>query len=471
MTINSRIAELAVWLGDAFQSYERDYRKITTDADRAPLPTDDATNGYQPGSRWQWGGRSWRATDTTPGAAKWRTEGAPYLTDWASPQAALDWVASVGGELVIPAGTHTLTAPLNLTKLGHLNRRAVLRGEGQSSILQFNGIPGNAIYAGSPAVAGSGLGWDLRDFRVKGQSNTSMTGIFLEYANSARLSRVWFTTMQDAIRMKDTYGVRITECTATQLGRDFLRAETRTFHLIMRDNGAFGIGGYFLNLTGPGANLNIRCEANDVEVCGGLVKTQGTIDGFAWVGNYMEQAAGQMFDFNADVRGEISGSNTFQLSNSQVIDRFLGSMDNNHVVTTQVTWGEDAFPSVGNNAAGVSGSIAPSPKRVPVIGSAYMDQGFYDPVGYYKDHTGRVYLQGNAARNTDVAAPTLPYTLFTLPEGYRPAAPMTFVTTGTTTGTTGPTKIRITAAGGVIIDAITANDLGLGGINFMAGAG
>lgn len=470
MTIDSRIAALAVWLGDAFQTYLHSYRKVTTDAGRAPLPTDDATDGYEPGSRWQWGGRSWRATDTTPGAAKWRTEGVPYLTDWDSPQEALNWVASEGGELVIPAGTHTLTAPLNLAKLGPLGRRAVLRGEGQSSILQFNGISGNAIYAGSPTVAGSGLGWELRDFRVRGQSNASMTGIFLEYANSARLSQVWFQTMQDAIRMKDTYGVRITGCHATQLGRDFLRAETRTFHLIMRDNGAFGIGGYFLNLTGAGANLNIRCEANDVEVCGGLVRTLGTIDGFAWVGNYMEQATGQMFDFTAGVRGEISGGNTFQLSNAQVVDLFLGSMDNNHVVTTQVTWGINASPSVGNNAAGASGSIAPSPKRVPVIGSAYMQQGFYDQVGYYKDQTGRVYLQGNATRNTDVAAPTLPYTLFTLPDGFRPAAPMTFVTTGTTTGTTGPTKIRVTAAGGVIIDAISANDVGLGGINFMAGA-
>lgn len=46
-------------------------RKLSTDAGRAPLPSDDETQGYEVGSRWQWQGREWVATSVTAGAARW----------------------------------------------------------------------------------------------------------------------------------------------------------------------------------------------------------------------------------------------------------------------------------------------------------------------------------------------------------------------------------------------------------------
>lgn len=46
-------------------------RKNTFDATRAPLPTDDETQGYAPGSRWLWQGREWVAAGVAAGAAEW----------------------------------------------------------------------------------------------------------------------------------------------------------------------------------------------------------------------------------------------------------------------------------------------------------------------------------------------------------------------------------------------------------------
>lgn len=45
--------------------------KSTLDATRAPLPTDDETQGYAPGSRWLWQGQEWVLVDAAAGAAAW----------------------------------------------------------------------------------------------------------------------------------------------------------------------------------------------------------------------------------------------------------------------------------------------------------------------------------------------------------------------------------------------------------------
>lgn len=370
---------------------------------------------------------------------------------------------------MIPVGTTILTAPLSLAKLGQLGRRAVLRGEGQSSILQFNGVTGDAIYAGSPTVTGSGLGWELRDFRVKGESNASMTGIFLEYANSARIRGVWFERMQDAIRMKDTYGVRISECHATQLGGDFLQLDKHTFHLIVRENSIFNIGGYFLNCISPTSMLmNIHMEGNDIEVAGGLIKSSVPIYASKYVSNYMEQCSLQVFDFDAEAHIEFSG-NTLQMSDAQVIDNFHGTFTGNHVYDTQFTWGTGSYPrEVGANFIGALASVARKPKRAATLNPAYVAQGSYETISYHKDITGRVHLQGHAMRDTTaVPSLTLPYLLFTLDAGYRPIAPQTFVTQGTGNGTA---KVRVTVGGSVYIDANAAGDasIALGGITFMS---
>lgn len=52
-------------------------RKNTLDATRAPLPSDDETQGYAPGSRWLWQGQEWMATSTASGGAVWLRNGDP----------------------------------------------------------------------------------------------------------------------------------------------------------------------------------------------------------------------------------------------------------------------------------------------------------------------------------------------------------------------------------------------------------
>lgn len=46
-------------------------KKLTTDALRAPLPTDDASQGYEAGSRWQHEGQEWVLANPAAGAAAW----------------------------------------------------------------------------------------------------------------------------------------------------------------------------------------------------------------------------------------------------------------------------------------------------------------------------------------------------------------------------------------------------------------
>lgn len=451
-------------------------RKINTSPNRAPLPTDDADIGYQPGSRWQWGGREWVATDTTPDAAKWRPVYTPYVTDWDTIQASLDWLAITGGEVVVPVGVHTLTEPLNLAKLGPAGIRAVLRGQGQSSILQFNGVAGDAIYGGSGSVPGAGLGWELQELRIRGQVGVDMTGIFLENANSAKIKDVWFQTMQDAIRMSDTYGVRITDCHATGLTRDFVRLAERTFLLVLRDNGGFGVGdnmvvpGYFLHCPDTvGSLVNIVIDSNDIEVVGGVIKSNIPIYGLRYTSNYMEQSAGQVFDFNAPVYGQITGGNTLQMSGAQTIDNFFGEFTFNHLFDIQFSWGSNSYPTAtGGNFLSGTATLQRKPKRTLTINPAYMNQASYEVLSVHKDSAERVYLQGNARRDTTaVPSITLPYLLTTLPAGYRPALTQTFSTVGTGNA---PARIRVATNGDVFVEANAASDasVGLGGISFQA---
>lgn len=369
--------------------------------------------------------------------------------------------------MVLPSRRITLTSGLTLPKLGAGGKRVILRGSGPASDLYFIAGTGNFIYAGDPITAGGAQGWELRDFKITGTGTASGTGIYLENANSVRIHNITFEDMLDGIGTSDTFALRVTNCHVISLGGDFIRCDTRIFHLVVDKNNAFNIGGYFVNFLDVAAQaLNVRITNNDVEVCGGVVKSTVGIAGLAYQGNYMEQPSGKIFDFGAAVYGAIDGGNTFQLSGAQTIDNFHGRFTGNHLFEVQFTWASTSFPcAVGNNGFGVNGSVAAMPAKTPAIGAAYMVQSAFQPPTYRKDDTGRVYLNGNATRDTGVAAPTFPYLLFTLDAGYRPAAPQTFITQGTTTGSA---KIRITIAGDVFIDANSASDLGLGGINFMA---
>ena len=72
MSLQTRITELAQAIAASIRARTR---KNNFDATRAPLPTDDATLGYEPGSRWLWQGQAWEAAGVDPGAARWVRKG------------------------------------------------------------------------------------------------------------------------------------------------------------------------------------------------------------------------------------------------------------------------------------------------------------------------------------------------------------------------------------------------------------
>ena len=89
-------------------------RKANFDATRAPLPSDDETQGYEVGSRWLWQGQEWvyagagswvSTVEVTPQAFGARGDG--VANDTASIQAALNWLRDQGGgTLRIPSGAY-----------------------------------------------------------------------------------------------------------------------------------------------------------------------------------------------------------------------------------------------------------------------------------------------------------------------------------------------------------------------------
>lgn len=121
-----------------------DLRKSNFSAARAPMPSDDDTQGYAVGSRWQWQGREWIRE-----AAGWveRTRGeiaAPQLADTSSTgivalQSVVDRAAEaidisksypqVAAGAVIPAGNYEIPAGQTLI----LRRGVRLRGTSQAS--------------------------------------------------------------------------------------------------------------------------------------------------------------------------------------------------------------------------------------------------------------------------------------------------------------------------------------------------
>lgn len=465
--------ELAAAFGRDMGKVLPNVRKNNMDATRAPLPSDDETQGYAVGSRWGINGAEWLRADAewvpatghlTP--AHFGAVGDGVTDDTVALQAMLNAVQQNGGEAVIPNRTFVVSATLTLPKLGAGGKRVMLRGEGHQSELRFTMASGICIYAGNPVSQGGALGWHLRDFKIKGTS--ALTGVYLERANSARVEGVSFDTLGEAIAMSETYGARILNNHAVGLTGDFLRCVTRTFGTVVSLNGVFNIGGYLLNLTGAVPSLNIVLEGNDTEVCGGIIKSAGLIHALTYRGNYMEQASGPIFDFAAAVNGQIEG-NTFQLSPENTIANYLGTFVNNHLVEQRIVWAATSFPiAVAGNVVGANSAVPATPAKVPTLAPAYMAHpANYLSPRYRRDVTGRVHMSGNATRDTGQAAPTLPYTLFTLEAGYRPAATQTFATQGASPGVS---KIRIAASGDVVLEGGGLPDFGLGGISFMAGA-
>lgn len=69
--LDASVRALAAAIGDDMGEVKPNVRKANFAADRAPLPSDDASQGYAVGSRWQAGGREWVLVDASAGAAAW----------------------------------------------------------------------------------------------------------------------------------------------------------------------------------------------------------------------------------------------------------------------------------------------------------------------------------------------------------------------------------------------------------------
>lgn len=69
--LDANTRALAQAMGAAVGDVGKNVRKITTDAAREPLPTDNAAGGYGVGSRWLWQGLEWVLANLEGSAARW----------------------------------------------------------------------------------------------------------------------------------------------------------------------------------------------------------------------------------------------------------------------------------------------------------------------------------------------------------------------------------------------------------------
>ena len=111
------VAALAQAFGADIGAIEPNVRKITTDADRAPLPSDDETQGYEVGSRWLWGAQEWVLTNATAGAANWVFTFTLALSNFGAIPGTFDSTSAIqraidSGKPVRVDGHYTVTAPL-----------------------------------------------------------------------------------------------------------------------------------------------------------------------------------------------------------------------------------------------------------------------------------------------------------------------------------------------------------------------
>lgn len=184
--------------------YNASLRKNTLDATRAPLPTDDASQGYAPGSRWLWQGQEWIATDVASGAAHWmRTQqitpqmfgavGDGVVDDSAAVQA---W-ADVGGG-VLPAGRYRLMSAI------HFPRPVAVRGAGMGvTVLDW---PAGAASRGITITAGA----DTRPTTV--ESLTLLTGgdgdgtaLLIDYSGNIGVPGVVMPRTAPRVRLRDIH--------------------------------------------------------------------------------------------------------------------------------------------------------------------------------------------------------------------------------------------------------------------------
>lgn len=145
--LDARVRELAAAFGRDVGWLDENTRKITTDATRAPLPTDDETQGYAVGSRWLWQGQEW-----VRGAAGWIRN--PVINAQAfgdltaadarpAIEAAMAFAAAIsplGAVVELPAGIINVGWSGEVVRDRRLGIRArsnvTLRGQGPATVLR-----------------------------------------------------------------------------------------------------------------------------------------------------------------------------------------------------------------------------------------------------------------------------------------------------------------------------------------------
>lgn len=166
--VDDDVKALAAAFGADMGEVKPNVRKINTDATRAPLPSDDATQGYAVGSRWQWRGQEWILASSAPGLARWLTQaritpemfgavGDGAADDAPAFRAAVAFLAGLGGgELRLGEKTYRLasTAPFTRANIGSSAFNPAYEAQ------YFVALPGGVSLIGVPGktklVASSG---------------------------------------------------------------------------------------------------------------------------------------------------------------------------------------------------------------------------------------------------------------------------------------------------------------------------
>ena len=134
------VRALAAAFGRDMGEVKPNVRKINTNATRAPLPTDDASQGYEAGSRWQHEGQEFTAARTPGGAIAWvpgeatphgfgaRADGDHDDSD------AVEAAFMSGLPVALPAGEYVLTRTINARH----PLTVTSRGEGRAVFIHRN---------------------------------------------------------------------------------------------------------------------------------------------------------------------------------------------------------------------------------------------------------------------------------------------------------------------------------------------
>lgn len=360
-------------------------------------------------------------------------------------QAAIDGMLAetYGGKLTIPRGRFPHSAQINLAKAG---KRVILQGHGEATQLYFPATANmNALYIGS-AIAGGGSGWILRDFTIISDTDGYVTGVYLENANSTRVENVRFQTIKEAIVSDASFGLRVQNCSALSLGGDFFRAPNRTHGNLFLGNSVFTIGGWLANFEDSLANINNVFLGNDTEVCGGILKSAGSLYAFVYDANYMEQASVAIFSFGAASYGSIRG-NTLQMSADTSMANFHGAFEANHCFDQVFTWPSTSTPRLRDNIATGTGSIGQAYRTfTPVLqGSTTAGAGTYSTQsGTYTKVQDRIFFDISLTWTAHTGTGNI--VISGLPE--------------TNTGNTTPCFIRASnlTYSGDLVAAVNAND-------------